>query len=57
MALVVPSLLCLKFGANIKETGMLKKENILVDEKRHESVRIRNPKQYALKIENVLGNK
>ena len=36
--------------------GYLKKENILVDNKKHQSIRIKNSKQYALKIENVLQN-
>ena len=48
---------CLKFGANIKEIGWLKKENILVDHKRHQSARMENSKQYSLKRENVQQNK
>ena len=32
------SKLCLKFVANIKEMGWLKKENITVDDGRHENV-------------------
>ena len=54
---VVPRQLCLKFGANIKELGLLKKKNILVDHEIYQSIRIENSKQYTLKIENVQQNK
>ena len=43
--------------ATIKEMGWLKKKNILVDHKRHQSAWIDNSKQYAFKIENVQQNK
>ena len=55
--MVVSSHLCLKFGANIKGIGWFKKENMLVDHERHESVRIETSKQYSLEIENVQKNK
>ena len=55
--LVVPSQLCQTFDVNIKEMRWLKKENRLVDHKKHKSIRIENSKQYALKIENIWENK
>ena len=42
---------------NIKEMGWLKKENILVVDKIHESVRGENSKQSTRKIENIQQNK
>ena len=53
----VISQLCLKLCANVKEMRQLKKENVLIDNERHESARRKFSKQYALKIENVLQNK
>ena len=38
------------FATNIKEMWWLKKENMLVDHKRYQSVNIENLKQYSLKI-------
>ena len=51
--LVVSSLLCEKCSTDIKKIGWLKKENILVDHERYQSVKMENQKQYDLKIENV----
>ena len=43
----------LKFGANIKEIGWLKKENILVDiKRRHQNIKIENSKLWKKKIYN-----
>ena len=50
---VIHSQLSLKFDANIKEMGWLKKEKIMVVQERHQSIRIENLKNYTLKIENV----
>ena len=36
--------------------GWLKKENILADHERHQSIRIEDSKKHALKIENVQEN-
>ena len=55
--LVVLSQLCLKFGANVKEIGWLKKENIQVDLEIHQSTRRENSRQYILKIENIQQSK
>ena len=55
--LVVLSQLCLKFGANVKEIGWLKKENIRVDLEIHQSARRENSRQYVLKIENIQQSK
>ena len=55
--LVVLNHLCLKFGADIKEIGCLKEENILVDHESHQSIRTENPKQNTLKIEKIQQNK
>ena len=42
---------------NEKELGWFKREKILVDHERHDSVRIENSKQLALKIDDVQYNK
>ena len=42
-----------KICANIKEMVELKKENLLVDSERNDSIRREKSKQYTWKIENV----
>ena len=43
--LAISSQLCLKFGTDIKEMGWLKKENLLLDQERHQSVSIEKLKR------------